>query len=195
MSGGMATTNYTASLNYEDAEGIFRRSDNRELTGRINVGHSMWDGRLSADLNLLARSQSYFNGPDFNYAWRQALIRNPTDRPLDDEGNWQERGTYFYTNPLGLIEEQNGDFEARDLRLHGTLSVRPIEPLRFSLLVGTNRGSSMGGSATTFRHINTTQSGLNGTAGKSSSSGRDRILEFTGTYENSFGLGNVTLLG
>src|SRR5690606_34610631 len=44
LSGGASNTSYTASFNYEDAEGIFLRSDNREMTGRINVNHSMWDG-------------------------------------------------------------------------------------------------------------------------------------------------------
>ena len=195
LSGGADNTNYTASFNYEDSEGIFRRSDNREMVGRVNVGHSMWDGRLTADLNLLGRTNSYFNGPSFDYAWRQTLIRNPTDRITDDEGNWQERGTYFYTNPLGLVEEENGDFEGRDLRLHGTLTYRPVQPLRLSLLAGTDRGSWISGSATTFRHVNTTQSGLNGTAGRSTNANRDRILELTGTFEQDFGGHDVTLLG
>jgi TonB-linked SusC/RagA family outer membrane protein len=195
MSGGAANTNYTAAFNYEDSEGLFRRSDNEEMTGRINIGHSMWDGRLTADLNLLGRTRSYFDGPSFNYAWRQTLIRNPTDRIQDEEGNWQERGTYFYTNPLGLIEEENGGREFRDLRLHGTLTYRPVQPLRLSLLVGTERGSDLFGTATTFRHVNTTQSGLNGTAARNTNANRDRILEFTGTLDQVFGNHDVTLLG
>lgn len=195
MSGGVQSTNYTASFNYEDSEGIFLRSDNQEMTGRINVGHSMWDGRLTADLNVLGRTQEFFDGPDYGYIWRQTLIRNPTDRIVDEEGDWQERGTYFYTNPLGLVEEENGGYEERDLRLHGTLTFRPVQPLRLSLLVGTDRGSSIWGTATTFRHVNTTQSGLNGTAARSTGSNRDRILEFTSTLDQNFGGHEVTLLG
>lgn len=44
ISGGTSTTNYTASLDYEDAQGTLIRSDNTETTARINIGHSMLDG-------------------------------------------------------------------------------------------------------------------------------------------------------
>lgn len=195
LAGGAQNTSYTASFNYENSQGIFLRSDNREMTGRINVNHSMWDDRLTADLNVLGRNRDYFDGPNFNYIWRQALIRNPTDRIMDEEGNWQEQGTYFYTNPLGLLHEENGAYEARNLRLHGTVSLRPIDPLRLSLLVGTEQGNSIRGTATTFRHINTTQSGLNGTAARNTSADRNRILELTGTLDQSYGGHDFTLLG
>jgi TonB-linked SusC/RagA family outer membrane protein len=195
LSGGSAATNYTASLNYEDAQGIFKRSDNQNVTARIDIGQSMLNDRLHADFNMLTGLNNHFIGPDYNYAWRQALIRNPTDRTVDSTGAWQERGTYFYTNPLGLINENNGNYEGRDLRLNGRLSFKPVDKLNLSMLAGTERGSSLTGDATTFEHVNTTQSGMNGTASRSSSSDNDRILELTGTYTNNFGDNHATLLG
>src|SRR5690606_28813581 len=80
-------------------------------------------------------------------------------------------------------------------RLHGTVSLRPIDPLRLSLLVGTEQANPIRGTATTFRHINTTQSGLNGTAARNTSADRNRILEFTGTLDQSYGGHDFTLLG
>jgi TonB-linked SusC/RagA family outer membrane protein len=195
VAGGAENTNYLGSLTYENAQGIFNRSDDKKLTGRINIGHSMFDGKLHADLNLLNRVEKSFFGPDFNYAWRQTLIRNPTDRVMDDDGNWQERGTYFYTNPLGLINEENGESETRNLRMHGTLTLKPIDHLSLALMAGTERQTNQRGSATTFRHVNTTQSGQNGTAFRGDSSNVDQTLEFTGTYNNAFGDHDVTLLG
>ncbi|MGH7500483.1 MAG: SusC/RagA family TonB-linked outer membrane protein [Longimicrobiales bacterium] len=195
ITGGASNTNYVASLSYENGQGIFERSNNRELTGRVNVGHTMYDGRLQADLNLLTRVENFFTGPNYDYAWRQTLIRNPTDQVRDDAGAWQERGTYFYTNPAGLINEDNGEQENRSLRMHGTLTFRPLDNLRLSLLGGTERGSSIRGSATTFRHVNTTQSGQNGTASRSTDSDVDRILEVTGTYLNNINGHDFTLLG
>ena len=195
LSGGSAATSYTASFNYLSGQGIFKRSDNSSMTARINLGQSMYGDRVHADFNMLTGINNFFTGPDFNYIWRQTLIRNPTDRTLDDAGAWQERGTYFYTNPLGLLNEENGNYEGRDLRLNGTLTVRPIEDLKVSLLAGTERSSSMSGDATTFEHVNTTQSGLNGTASRSSGSSTDRILELTGNYTKSFGEHHATLLG
>jgi TonB-dependent SusC/RagA subfamily outer membrane receptor len=99
LSGGAFNTNYTASVNLENEEGIFNRSDNNEITARANIRHQMFDGKLEAEANLVSRTQKNFTGPDFNYAWRQAMIRNPTDRVREDNGVWQERTGYFYVNP------------------------------------------------------------------------------------------------
>ncbi len=196
VTGGAENTNYLGSLTYENNEGIFKRSDDKKLTGRMNVGHTMFDGKLHADLNLLNRVETSFFGPDFNYAWRQTLIRNPTDRVMDENGNWQERGTYFYTNPVGLIDEQNGEAETRNLRMHGTLTLKPIDHLSLSLMAGTERETTQRGNSTTFRHVNTTQSGQNGTAYRDDGSNVDKTLEFTGTYNNVFADDHdVTLLG
>lgn len=195
IGGGDIGTNYTGSLTYEKTEGIFLRSDNQEVTARGGIRHSMFNNKLDADLQFLNRTQDYFDGPNYGWAWRQALIRNPTDRIMTDDGYWQERGTYMYQNPVGLIDEQNGKVEERDTRLHGTVTLRPIEPLRFSLMGGVTRSSDMGGNATTFRHVNTTLNGQGGTASRFSNSGEDRILEGTGTYSNNFAGHTITLLG
>ena len=195
IAGGASNTNYTASLSHENRQGIFRRSDDRRTTARVHVGHAMYEGRLSAEVNLLTRVENSFFGPDYNYAWRQTLIRNPTDRVTDDAGMWQERGTYFYTNPLGIIDEDNGQSEDRNVRLHGTVTFRPTSDLRVSLLGGTERGSSLSGHATTFRHANTTQNGQDGTAYRYSGSDVSRIMELTGTYARAIQDHRFTLLG
>src|SRR5437867_4139644 len=192
---GSAATNYTGALTYDNRQGIFRRSDDHQLTGRVHVAHTMYGGHLLADLNMLTRVENSFWGPDYNYAWRQTLIRNPTDRVLDDQGMWQERGTYFYVNPLGLINEDNGSTESRNLRLHGTLTLMPVNKLRLSVMGGTERGSVEQGDATTFRHVNTTQNGQDGTAYRYSGEDASKILEMTGTYGDRIGGHNYTLLG
>ena len=195
IGGGDVNTNYFGSLTYDKAEGIFLRSDNQEVTALGKIRHTMFDGKLDADLQFVNSTQDYFTGPSYSWVWRQALIRNPTDRVKTDDGFWQERGTYMYQNPVGLIDEQNGQYEGRDVRLHGSVTVRPFESLRLALTGGTTRFSSLSGNATTFKHVNTTLNGQDGTAYRSSSSDVDRILEGTGTYSKELGSNNVTLLG
>jgi TonB-linked SusC/RagA family outer membrane protein len=195
LSGGALNTNYTASLNLENEQGIFNRSDNKELTARASIRHQMFNGKLEAEGNFLSRTQNYFSGPDFNYAWRQALIRNPTDRVQNDAGVWQERTGYFYVNPVVLIDEQNGQVENRNTRLHGMLTFRPTDNWRISLLGGTEKSSGLSGTATTFLHSSNTQGNSGGTASRGTSSGEDRIAELTSTFTNSFGDHSVTLLG
>jgi TonB-dependent starch-binding outer membrane protein SusC len=194
-SGGDGTTNYLASLNFDDTQGIFHRSDNQETTARANIGHSMFDGRLQADVNMHTRTRQYFNGPGMNGIWRQAMIRNPTDRIYDDEGEWQEREEYMYNNPLGLLYEHNGGVEQRHSRLHGSVTFRPLNNLNFTVLGGTTRASSNSGHARTFRHVNSREGASRGTANRSMSSDVDRIFELTGTYSHRLGAHNLNFLG
>lgn len=194
ISGGADNTNYTANLGYEDGQGIFERSEQQEMTGRINVGHVMFDGRLQADLNLLTRVETSFDGTNYDYTWRQVLIRNPTDRVYDDDGTYQLRGTYFYPNPVGLVNEFNGDSEDRNLRLHGTVRLRPIDNLTLSILAGTEKASMLFGSSNTESAVN---SGLSSTvfANRRTESSEDRIIELAGTYAGDIGGHSFTLLG
>ncbi|HEX5436830.1 MAG TPA: SusC/RagA family TonB-linked outer membrane protein [Gemmatimonadaceae bacterium] len=195
ITGGSGNSSYTASLNYENTQGIFQRSDNKSLNGRIDLAQTMFDGKLETDFDLLSRVHNYFRGPDFDYAWREALIRNPTDSVHDANGDWMQRSGYFYTNPLSLIDEENGNYEGRDLRLHGTVKLRPVDHLNLSVMAGTERSEGQDGDATTFKHINTTQLGENGTASRGASNEIDHIMELTGTYANTIGRHDFTLLG
>ena len=191
VSGGGDNTSYTASFNYQNAQGIFIRSNNKTINGRIGLNQTMYDGKLEAKFDLLTRVNNNFDGPSYQYAWREAIIRNPTDSVRDANGDWMDRGGYNYYNPLNVINEENGHFEARDLRLHGTITLRPVESLRLSAMGGTERSDWLYGDATTFKHFN----GLKGTASRSTSSGIDHIMELTGTFNNAFGRNHVTLLG
>jgi TonB-linked SusC/RagA family outer membrane protein len=197
LSGGTLSTNYSASVNYEDTQGIFLRSDNHQLTGRANIRHSMFDGKLEAEGSMVSRSQSNFTGPDWNWIWQMAVQRNPTDRVRDDQGNWLETstGALRYQNPVSLIMEENGKSENRTTRMHGTLTLRPIDRLSFSLMGGTSRSNGLSGSATTFRHQDHTQTNNFGSAERSTSADYDRIIGLTGTYTDQIGNHNVTLLG
>jgi TonB-linked SusC/RagA family outer membrane protein len=197
LSGGSTSTNYTASVNYEDTQGIFLRSDNKQVSTRANIRHSMFDGKLEAEGNIVNRNQSNFTGPDWNWAWQMAVQRNPTDRVRDDQGNWLETstGALRYQNPVSLLMEENGKSETRTTRTHGTLTFRPIDRLRFSLMGGTSRSNGLSGSATTFRHQDHTQTNNFGSAERSTSSDYDRIIGLTGTYADQIGSNNFTLLG
>lgn len=199
FSGGSAQTNYTASLNYRDDQGLFIRSDNEQITGRFNLRHSMFDDQIVADLNAISRSQNYFTGADggsFNtFAYRNSLTRNPTDRARDDEGNYVYRSGFEYENPLVLINEVNGENVERELRLNGTLTFNPMEQLSLRLLGSYNQWNETRGYAQTFRHVSAVEGGTEGYASRGSGTNEDKLLEFTGTYTDSFEAHDYTLLG
>ncbi len=67
-------------------QGFFKRSENEQLTGRADINHTMFDGKLKINLNVIGRNRNYFNAPNYAYIYRQALIRNPTDSVYNAAG-------------------------------------------------------------------------------------------------------------
>lgn len=194
VTGGDASTSYRASIAYDNRQGIFHRSDNEEIQGRISVDHSMLDGALQANANASGNIETSWNGFS-TQIWRQAMSRNPTDRVQTEEGEWQERPGDNYFNPVAIINESNGTDENREIRLDGTLSWSPINSLTMSLLGSTTRFSALSQSSETFDHFSTTKNGLDGTASRNTFSSIDNLLEFTTTFENSISSHNFELLG
>lgn len=200
LSGGNASTSYTASVNFEDTNGIFLRSNNQNLRSRINVSHSMYDDALSANLNLTYRAQNHFHGSRgggsfSDNVWYQALIRNPTDNIFNEEGGYQERPGFNYDNPIGLIREVDGETENRDLRFDGSLTWRPIQNVSVQFLGASNRGSHLRGYAESFRHFTTTVDNLNGYANRATTSTVDNLMELTATYDQTIEGHSINVLG
>jgi len=195
LMGGSENTSYTASLNFKQWEGIFITSDDNELTGRINVRHSMYNDMLTADVNLLSRRRT-FDDSFGNYDYRQALIRNPTDIVRDPvDGSWVERDGFNYDNPVSRIRETHSDVEHRELRLNGTLTLDPIENLSLSLLGSTTLFNNQRGFARTFQHTATIMGGENGFASRNLDSSTENLLEFTANYADVVGAHDYGILG
>ncbi|WP_234735146.1 SusC/RagA family TonB-linked outer membrane protein [Tellurirhabdus bombi] len=196
--GGNSTTNFTASLNYRDLQGIFLKSDNKQVTGRVDVNHSMFDGRLRANLSAISRSRNYWTGGDGssfnNYVYRQAVIRNPTDSVRNARG-WIERDGYFYDNPVAYINESSGENKDRELRLNGSLTWSPIDNLNIKLLVSGNKFTQIRGYAESKRHVSTVKNGRNGYASRGTDAWNDNLTEFTTDYSKTFGNHRISALG
>ena len=197
--GSSGNSDYTAAVNYRNWEGLFNKSDNEELRLRMDANHSMFDDMLKLNVNMITRNQKFWTGGDgysFNsYVYRQALIRNPTDRPADDEGNWIERDIYFYDNPVAYIEETHGQNELRTMRLSGSATLTPIENLNMKLLISSSNSTQLRGFSQTKRHVSTTKYGRNGFASRGTSGSEDFLGEFTTDYRFQVGEHRFTVLG
>ena len=134
LQGGNGQTNYTASVNYRDWMGIFKRTNNEQLVGRININHSMFAGKLKFNFNAINRSQKNFVGPDYNWVYRQALIRNPTEPVKTETGDWYERDVYMYQNPVRLIDETREKDRTQETRLNGSVTLSPVRDLNIQVV-------------------------------------------------------------
>ena len=198
VQGSSGNSDYTASANYRSWEGLFNKSDNEELRIRLDANHSMFDDMLKLNVNMITRNQRYWTGGDGNsfnsYVYRQALIRNPTDRPLDDSGNWIERDIYFYDNPVAYIEETHGENTIRQMRLTGSAIFTPIPDLNIKLLISNNTSNTLRGFSQTKRHVSNTKYGRNGYASRGTAGREEFLGEFTTDYRFQLGEHRFTAL-
>ena len=193
--GGSSRTNFTGSLNYRNWEGIFLKSGQERLTMRADLNHDMFDGKLSTNIQLINLTSTSNQGGAGGWAWRQAMIRNPTDDIRNEDGTWKEGDAYMYDNPLGIIHETVNDQIFRETRFSGSLDYRPISELSLKMLASRVQNNNLTGSHTTFDHVNTTKNNLNGTANRSTYSNVENLLELTANYAKNIGEHHITLLG
>ncbi len=199
LKGGNDQSNYTASVNYRYWEGLFIRSDNQQVSGRIGINHTALDGMLKMSFNSIIRDRKYWTGGDGysfnNYVYRQAIIRNPTDAIYDSNGNWQERDIYFYDNPVAYIMESDGENNDREIQMNGRVTLTPVERWNINLLLSNNTYNQTRGFAQTKKHVSTTKSGRNGYASRGTTANQSQLLELTTDYAHTFGKSNISLMG
>ncbi len=185
--GGTKNTNLTASINYKDNQGTFIKSDNRKYTGRIDVNHSMFNGKLVANIGTIVSEQKYWTGGDgysFNsYVYRQAIIRNPTEPVKTEEGKWFERDVYFYDNPVAYLKESIGENRYRNVRFNASLTYTPIENLVFKGLLTRKGNSNIRGFYQTKNHVSTTKYSSDGYASRGTDDYIGNYTEFTASYK------------
>jgi TonB-linked SusC/RagA family outer membrane protein len=197
--GGSKTTNLTASLNYKDNQGVFIQSDNQKYTGRIDLNHSMFNGKLVANIGTIISEQTYWTGGDGysfnNYVYRQAIIRNPTEPVKNTNGSWYERDVYFYDNPVAYLRESEGENRYRNVRFTASLTYKPFEGFDIKGMVTRKGDSNIRGFYQTQNHVSTTKYGSNGFASRGTDDYVGNYTELTGNYKKTIGNHNFSLLG
>lgn len=101
FSGGNEKSNYRASIDYMDNEGIALKSFKKRLNGRINVNHKAINDKLNVKLSLSA-SQAKYRGADYG-AFGNAAKFNPTKPIYDENGDYQTFADFGLDNPIGNI--------------------------------------------------------------------------------------------
>jgi len=184
--GGSKTTALIANLSYSNRQGTFKKSDNENLRGRIEVTHRMFDNKLTANLSMIANERT--SGVGFNTnVYRYACIQNPTQPIYNEDGSYVERQVYFYDNPVSLLNEVDGVNQNRNIRFTGSLTYRPYEDLTLKAMYTRKGQSSLSGYYETKNHPSTTESGANGYASRSTSNYVNNLVELTADWKKVIG--------
>ncbi len=199
IKGGTEKSDYIATINSRNNKGIFICSGLKQLNGRIDLNHSMFKDILNINVGFHGRLReapsTTSNGRFNSEAYKQAITRNPTDRVVDDDGNWVNRGIYMYDNPVALLRESNGSSKGRLMRFYGNVTLKPLKNVTSKLLLSrtqTNEDISFYRSADNPASINNGQAGY---ASRAFESSMEDLLEFTTEVSKSFGEHRLSLLG
>ena len=192
--GGNSTTNALVSLNYNNAQGMFKKSYNQIFSGRADFNHSMFNNKVKINLNLLSSSRKW-NGFNTNI-YRQATLQNPTSPVQNADGSWfQELTKFDYENPVSDLKESDGESDEQNARYKGSIVYTPLPGLKLSGVFSYGKRTSENGYAETKQNVSTLRDGKNGYASVGGDQSIDRLAELTAEYSKSVGKHNFMLLG
>ncbi|HEY4063104.1 MAG TPA: SusC/RagA family TonB-linked outer membrane protein [Puia sp.] len=183
--GGNSQTNYLASLNYRDLDGIFQRNNHKQVTGRVDINHSMLDGKLKFNLGIL---QTNFTDLPFNqYDYEQALKMNPTASVKNADGTYyQEPNNFEYQNPLSDIYNTDQPQSAYRSKYNASIILTPITGLRLTATGAYTKSGYLNQYFANFQNISTLRDNQNGVATTASGQSVDRYLNLSAEYVRAF---------
>jgi len=135
FSGGSSRTNYFASVDYRNAQGIDLRSSKEEYGGRVNLNHTSANNLYTVTLNIAPRyartSLADYSG--FNYA----LTLNPTLPIYDSAGKYRYITTgFFANNPVENAKTVLSQQEIKELDMSGSFKLNILKNLSTTATIG-----------------------------------------------------------
>ncbi len=115
LSGGSEKSNYRASINYRNADGIMITTGNTQFSGRINFTQKAFNDKLTIDVNVGATERKAEYG--FDQSFRYASIYNPTAPVFFDEANplyskyagYYQQEQFDYYNPVAILKQNTNE--------------------------------------------------------------------------------------
>ncbi|MDR2914590.1 MAG: TonB-dependent receptor [Tannerella sp.] len=183
LRGGSKNSAYSGNVTYSDEEGIMRKSDRNELKTQLDFTQYALNDIVKFNINLLYSRHKHTNN-DNAYAYRQALIHNPSSPVYNEDGTYYEEFSRFqYYNPVAIQNERIGDTRTQFARVTGNITVEPIKGWQTNLMLSVKENSSTGQDYYTSNYYSKKTEKIKGTAGKSSSNDKSENLELTSKYD------------
>ena len=135
FSGGSSKTNYFASVDYRDADGIDLRASKKEYGARINLNHTSNNNLYTVTLNIAPR-YAKTNTADYS-AFNYGLTLNPTIPVYDSAGKYNYITTGFFSNnPVENAKLVLAQQEIKELDISGSFTLNILRNLNTTATVG-----------------------------------------------------------
>jgi TonB-linked SusC/RagA family outer membrane protein len=196
LTGGTQNFNYRASVGYRNLQGLAKKSDFDEVSGRFAADQKALKGKLniSYDFSYQRANKNWANYDNFN----QALRSNPTMPVRSEEEKFVKYGGYyesdnFYTrNPVSDIEQTTNEQKDQNVigSVRATLDIIP--GLKFTTAYSIQETTTWNGKYqnSTLRAV----SGKDGVASQSYGANTQQVVENTLNYMGSAGRHNYQFL-
>ena len=193
FSGGSSKTNYFATLDYRNADGIDLRSSKEEYGARINLNHTS-DNNLYAITFNVAPRYAKTNTADYS-GFNYALTLNPTIPVYDSTGKYNYITTgFFANNPVEAAKTVLDKQEIKELDISGSFKLNILKNLNTVATIGQVHRAFRG----LFFIPSTNTTVINGTGRNRGSQNLDendqKSFEWTGNYSLNAGKNAFKLL-
>lgn len=123
ITGGNTKTNYKATVDYKDTDGIDIRSGRQEIGARLSLNHTGKSGLYNVVLNAAPRTIDYQDS-DYN-VFGYALLLNPTMPVMnpDEINKYTEINIYGTNNPVEILKLEESGGERKILNWDGTFKL------------------------------------------------------------------------
>lgn len=189
IQGGNKSTTYSADFTYNKDQGVFLKTYNQNFKMNFDVSHWMFNDIVKLQFNMLKTWHE--NGPvdaSGEMLYRQAIIRNPTEPIYNDDGSYYENfAVNYYYNPVGIINETQGQYKTESTRMTGTITIEPIKGWQTKVLLSTNRESYHDQTYYTSEYYSQASQNYTGYASQAYDDYQQDNLEITSNYTHNWG--------
>ena len=139
ISGGTDRTQYNASINYIEKQGVIRGTDMDRLIGRAFLQTKALNDRLTLSINVnasITNNHSVETGSDNTSVYDAMNYYSPLVPVYDENGNWTlYEGVSQNYNPLSLINEDTYDHTTKKIQGTAKASLDIIEGLKWDAML------------------------------------------------------------
>lgn len=197
FSGGSAKTNYFASGDYRDADGIDLRAHKREYGARLNINHATDNNMFVATLTAAPRYMTTSNADQGNF--NNALTLNPTYAIFNPAGKYNYINTGFFSNnPVENANVIKSGAEIKELDINGSLKMNILSNLSTMVTISeiSRSAKNLYFSPSTLSSVvqanKITQTNF---ASQEQQENDQKNIEWTGNYSENFGRNHLKVLG
>ena len=194
INGGSGKTNYMASINYANRQGVVVGSENQRANLRSLISTKVLKDRLDLSVGINGMTGKYVGVPmgDEGRSVLDAMnYFNPTLSVTDADGNWTKGDGSSNYNPLSLINENKSQTEWKRLQLIAKATVNICEGFTWNVNYSYNTHQRTysaydSHNSQIIEKTGTTSPDFNGVAHRSTYFGHATTFETYGNYDKTF---------